>query len=107
MHNLLIVRLQHAPTGWFDKHQLALVQGVGAIEIDPLLCLPEFDMQLTPVRLLARGLLQKVRIMQLLPDALRGGLDNNAAGDHGPTLAGAAQPTPRSTLAGAAPPAPH
>ena len=42
--NLTIVGLQHDRAGWFNKRQLALIQGVGAIQIDPLLCLTEFDM---------------------------------------------------------------
>ena len=42
--NLTIVGLEHDRAGWFNKDQLALIQGVGAIQIDPLLCLTELDM---------------------------------------------------------------
>jgi hypothetical protein len=70
--NLLIVRFHHSPAARFNKDQLALIQGVGTIEIDPLLCLAEFDMQLTTVWLLARGLFEEVLIVQLFPDPLRG-----------------------------------
>ena len=66
--NLLIVGFQHDRASWFDKHQLPLIQGVGAIQIDPLLCLPELDMQLTTIWLLARGLFEKALIVKLFPD---------------------------------------
>jgi len=31
--NLLIVGFQYDRAAWFNKHQLALIQGVGAVEI--------------------------------------------------------------------------
>jgi hypothetical protein len=51
---------------------LALIKGVGAIEIDPFLCLTEFDMQLATVWLLTRSLFKEVLIVQLFPDPLCG-----------------------------------
>ena len=68
--NLSIVRLQHDPAGWFDKHHLALIQRVGTIEIHSLRCLPELDMQLTSIRLLPRRLVKNLLVAQLFPHDL-------------------------------------
>src|SRR5512141_2482006 len=68
--NLQIVRFQHDRAGWFDKHQLPLVQAVGAIQIDPFLYQTKFDMQLPSVWLLARGLFEETLAQQLSPNTL-------------------------------------
>jgi hypothetical protein len=42
--NLVIVGFQHACASRLDNDHLALIEGIGAVKIQSLLCLTEFDM---------------------------------------------------------------
>ncbi len=62
LQKLLIVLGQHLCPLVFDNHQLALVEGVRAIEIGQILRHAKLKMYLPPVRLLLRGLLKNAPV---------------------------------------------